>query len=311
MVERASHILIGTHRNPDGDALGSALALSHWLDGRGVSNEVICHNEPPRNLRWMPGVGRIRQEPRGKADLGLILDLDSLDRLGDAAVHFAECPRTIVVDHHVPHESPGDLRIIDVGAPATCVILTRLLAALDAEITPAIATCLLTGTVTDTGSFRFRNTNAEALSVASFLVARGADLATITEEVFTRKPLAATRLLGFVLETMRLNHDETLGWSVVPLEEFEHTGAKDEDTEGFANEILAIGTVRAAAILREPKRNRVRVSLRSRAGVDVSAVAREFGGGGHKNASGFTFDGPLDEIEGRLVTSLTRCLASS
>src|SRR5687767_13797879 len=158
-LERASSVLIGTHLNPDGDALGSALALSLFLDQKGISSEVLCHHGAPDNLQFLPGVGRVRQEPTyEKHDLCVVLDLDSLERLGNTEQFFSECTRLIVIDHHVPHEAPGDLRIVDTTAPATASILTDLLFESGSQVTPEMATCLLTGIVTDTGSFRFRNT---------------------------------------------------------------------------------------------------------------------------------------------------------
>ncbi len=311
-LEDASTVLIGTHLNPDGDALGCALAFSLYLDQLGIENEVVCHHLPPKNLRFLPGADRLRQQPKlEKHDLGVMLDLDAIDRLGNTAPYFAGCSRIAVIDHHVPHEAPGDLRIIDTAAPATAVILTRLLNELGANITPDMATCLITGIVTDTGSFRFRNTTAESLSLSAALLERGGDLTRVSEEIFQTKPLSSARLLGHMLETMRMECNDQIAWGALTIEDFEHAHARDEDTEGFVNELLFIDSVQIAAILREPKPGKIRCSLRSRNNYDVAAVARIFGGGGHKNAAGCTFDGPLEEAEALLVERLKDCLASS
>jgi len=311
-VESASTVLIGTHLNPDGDALGSALALSHYLDGLGVSNEVICHHMPPRNLRFLPGVGRIKQTPKEeKYDVGIVVDLDSLERLGSTEPFFANCERTIFIDHHVPHDAPGDIRIVDTAAPATAVIMTRLFSKLGVEITPEIATCLITGIVTDTGSFRFRNTTPESLSLAASLLEKGGNINLVSEQVFQSKPISSARLLGFTLERMNLDSQDRLCWSVLTIEDFEQNHAVDEDTEGFVNELLSIETVQISAIFREPKRGKIRCSIRSRGDYDVAAVARIFGGGGHKNAAGCNFEGPVSEAVDQLVSELRRCLESS
>jgi len=310
-IEAASSILIGTHLNPDGDALGCALALSLYLDRIGKHNEVLCHHASPRNLLFLPGVGRIRKQPREeKHDLAILLDLDPMERLGDPEPYFQACPRMMVIDHHVPHQAPGDVRIIDTSAPATAVILTRLLTGLNAEITPDMATCLLTGIVTDTGSFRFRNTTPEALSISAYLLEHGADLNTVSEEIFQRKPLSSTRLLGHALETMQLACRNQIAWASLSEEDFAIAEATDEDTEGFVNELLFIETVKIAAVLREVKSRKVRCSVRSRGDLDVAAVARHFGGGGHKNAAGCTFDLPLAEAEELLVERIKLCLES-
>jgi phosphoesterase RecJ-like protein len=311
-IENASSVLIGTHLNPDGDALGSALAMSLYLDQLGVENEVLCHHAPPPNLQFLPGVKRIRQEPKHeKHDLGVVLDLDSTERLGNTAVYFERCPRLVVVDHHVPHEAPGDLRIVDTHASATAVILSRILLELETEISPEMATCLLTGIVTDTGSFRFRNTTPESLHLAAQLLERGGDINRVSEEIFQRKPLSGARLLGTLLESFILECDGKLCWGALRLQDFEAAQAGDEDTEGFVNELLSIDTVQIAAIFREPKAQRIRVSLRSRGDYDVAEVAREFGGGGHRNAAGCSFDAYLDEVVHMLVPRLRKCLESS
>ncbi|MBX3119951.1 MAG: bifunctional oligoribonuclease/PAP phosphatase NrnA [Fimbriimonadaceae bacterium] len=311
-VQKASSVLIGTHLNPDGDALGSALAVSHYLDALGVQNEIVCHHAPPQNLLFLPGVGRVRQEPENeKHDLGIILDLDSTERLGSTAPFFDHCFKLIVVDHHVPHEAPGDFRIIDVEAAATALILTRLFKELDADVTPEMATCLLTGIVTDTGSFRFRNTSPEALHLSGFLLECGADINLVSEEIFHRKRFSAARLQGYMLEKMVLECDEQLAWAPLTLRDFESAGSSDEDTEGFVNELLSIRTVQIAALFREHKPNRVRVSLRSRAEYDVAEVGREFGGGGHKNAAGCSFESSIDEVIDAVIPRLRACLGYS
>lgn len=311
-LEAAATVLIGTHLNPDGDALGCALAMSFYLDAVGIANEVLCHHGAPRNLRFLPGVERVGQEPRRESyDLGIVLDLDSMERLGNTAPYFERCRRLIVIDHHIPHQAPGDLRIVDTRSPATAVILTRLLNELGAEITPDIATCLLTGIVTDTGSFRFRNTTPEALSLSARLLEHGGDIGTVAEEIFQRKTLGSARLLGRTLERLQLDSDEKLAWSELRYDDFEQTGAKDEDTEGFVNELLSIETVQISALLRETKPGRTRCSLRSRSGYDVTTIAREFGGGGHRNAAGCTFESGPDAAVIQLVPEMRRCLASS
>ena len=246
-LRHASSVLIGTHLNPDGDALGSSLALAAYLDRLGLDVEVLCHHPAPRNLRWLPGVGRLRQWPKTeKADLAIMVDLEAKDRLGDVRDPILQTPRLVVIDHHVPHEAPGDLRIVDVEASATALIIARLLLELGAEITPDMATNLLTGIITDTGSFRFRNTTPESFSVSAILLEKGADLARVNEEVFGRRPLASTMLLGHMLDTMRLECGNRIAVGVLTRADFERTMATDEETEGFVNEMLSIDSVAIA-----------------------------------------------------------------
>jgi phosphoesterase RecJ-like protein len=311
-INNASSVLIGAHLNPDGDTLGSALALSHYLGDMGIACEVVCHHPPPENLRFLPGIETVKQvAERDSYDLGIVVDLDSPERLGSLSAAFETCKTVAVIDHHVPHMAPGDIRIIDETAPATAVILCRLLTELDADITPAMAMCLLTGIVTDTGSFRFRNTTPEALMWSAKLLECGADINLVSEEVFHRKPLSSLRLLGVLLNKMQIAAHGKLAWAELTLGDFESAGASDEDTEGFVNEMLALRTVRVAALFREPKAGRVRVSLRSMGDFDVAEIAREFNGGGHKNAAGMSFESTLDEIAPAIVDRLKRCWESS
>lgn len=311
-INRASKILIGTHLNPDGDALGSALGLALYLESIGKKVEILCHHDAPKNLRFLPTVSRVRQVPlHTDHDLGIIVDLESFERLGTTAEYFQAMKRLVVIDHHVPHESPGDLRIVDIGSAATALILTRLFEALGATITSDMATCLYTGISTDTGSFRFRNTSSDALSAAAILLEHGANLELVSEEIFQNRQLSSARLLGHALETMKLDVDDKLAWGCLSYRDFEWAKATDEDTEGFVNELLSIDTVQIAALLREAKPGKIRCSLRSRRGFDVAEVAREFGGGGHKNAAGCNFEGSLADAEHQLVEGMRKCLASS
>lgn len=310
-VEAADRIYIGTHLNPDGDAIGSALAVALFLDALGRPNEVLCNDLPSYNLRFLPSVDRVRLAPEGPASLAILVDLDSSSRLGKIRPFVETCPRMIVIDHHVPHEAPGDLRIVDTASPATAAILYDLFKASLAEITPDIATCLLAGIITDTGSFRFSNTTPHSLTISADLLARGGNIVRIGEEVFQKKQLPAVRLLGRCIAKMKLALGDRLAWSALSHRDFEESGATEEHTEGLANELLSVDTVQVAALIREPLPGKVRASLRSRGDFDVASVARQFGGGGHKNAAGCTFDTSLEEAERALVSALESCLASS
>lgn len=311
-LARARSVVIGTHMNPDGDAIGSALAVSHYLDHLEIPNEVLCHHPVPLNLRFLPGAERVRTTPLStEHDLAIVVDLDSLDRLGSTQAYIGPVSRLVVIDHHVPHEAPGDLRLVDVSAPATSVIIARLFFELGVTPSAEIATCLLTGIVTDTGSFRFRNTTPESLAIAARLIECGGDINRVSEEIYHRKEKASVRLLGRLLQRMNLEVDDRICWGAISQADFAETQSLDSDTEGFVNELLSIRTVQIAALLREHRPDQVRVSLRSRGDYDVAAVAREFAGGGHRNAAGCSFDAPLSEAVERIVAALRRCLASS
>lgn len=305
----AGHVLVGTHQNPDGDALGSALGFSFLLDKLGVSHEVLCHHSAPKNLRFLPGIERLSTEWSGhKADLAVVLDLEAMDRLGSLREAFEAVDRLVVIDHHVPHKSPGTLRIVDTSSPATAAILCSLFLDFDVEICPEAAECLLTGIVTDTGSFRFPNTTPQALALAGRLMELGASLARVSEEVYLRKEEAAIRVMALAVSRMQTAHSGRLAWTVLSKEMMESVGAGDEHTEGIVNELLSLETVEIAAFFREGLHGRYKGSLRSRGGLDVASAAQAFGGGGHKNAAGLTLEPPSSRIEAEVLPRLASLL---
>lgn len=310
-VRSAKGVLVGTHLNPDGDAIGASLAVSHVLDQLEVEHEVLCSDPPPHYLNFLPGSQRVRQAPTGEGHtLALLLDLEALHRLGAVRKYFEDCPRMLVVDHHVPIESPGDLRIVIPGSPATCQILLDLFADSEIQITPDIADCLLTGILTDTGNFRYPNTSAHSLHSAGYLLEKGANLAKVTREVYMCKELPAVELTALAVMRMKTACEGRIAWATLPLELFQEVGASEVHTEGIVNELLSVQGVLIAMVLREGKPGRIRGSLRSLGNIDVAAVAHDFGGGGHANAAGVSFNGSLADAEERLVAALKQCLES-
>jgi phosphoesterase RecJ-like protein len=308
-VSASRRILVGTHLNPDGDALGSAMAVSHVLDQLQAPHDVTCHHAAPMNLKFLPGINRVKQEaPKKEYDLGIIVDLEALDRLGSLRTAFEDIPRLIVIDHHVPHEAPGELRIIDTSSPATSAILCDLFFDSNIKITPQIAECLLTGIVTDTGSFRYPNTTPHSLHLAARLLEQGASLPRITEEIYMKRQEAALRIMGEAIHRMKTSHNGRLAWVVLTRDLMASFNASEEHTEGIVNELLSIDTVEIAVVIREGISGRYKASLRSRGGHDVAQVAQSFGGGGHKNAAGLTLEPPADVAEAQIIEALGEIL---
>lgn len=310
MTSTAQRILIASHLNPDGDALGSALALKHYFEALGKQVEVLNQHQTPYNLLFLPGQEAVKQSPdHPEADVYVMVDLNNIERLGTVAPYFEGKSPLIVIDHHVPHTSPGDLRIVYPNHAATAEIITELLLELGADISPEIAQCLLTGIVTDTGSFRYRNSSPQAMHSAAMLLEKGGDIVEVCEEVYARKPLQSIKLLGRTLEKMQLAVDDQLAWAVLGQSDFVELGARQVHTEGLTNELLSIQTVQIAAVIREEAGGAIRASIRSREGHDISQVAKVFGGGGHVNAAGCTFvDLSLAEAESNLIREMKRCL---
>jgi phosphoesterase RecJ-like protein len=317
-IDGAKSILVASHQHPDGDAIGAVLALKAGLEALGKQVTAVSSDRVPNNLRFLPDWESIQviaedaPPPQQVADLAIMVDVSVVARLGRAAP-FLEAAKTLaVVDHHQPSDDPpGDIRVIDPKASATCLILYLILPELGIDNTPAIAQCLLTGIATDTGSFRFGNTDPISLDAASHLVALGANLTQINEEVWEKKPLSAINLLRAALNHMELHSSGQIATSYLANDDYAAAGATDEDSEGIVNEIGRVRTVMISAMFREPKPGKIRVSVRSRGAYDVSAVCRLFGGGGHVNAAGCTFDTSMEEAIAALLPALEECLASS
>ena len=295
---RAKRVVVGSHISPDGDAIGSALAMSHALDQLGVAHDVKFKDPVPDNLLFLPGIDRITHTTDGGPwDLALVLDLEAFDRLGSVRPCFDQAPFVVIIDHHLPIEAPGDLRIVDVRYPATCSILTELFQNSKLTVTKEIAVCLATGILTDTGNFKFPNTTAQSLHQVAWLVERGADISHVSEQIYMQRPLAAARIGGYAQEKMTVTGEGKLAYCTLPYRKFEEYGATEDDTEGVVNELLSVQGVEVAFLLLEAKPGKVRGSVRARGDVDVAAIVRQFGGGGHKNAAGVSFQGDPFEAE--------------
>ena len=308
-VDGANRIAICSHLNPDGDAIGSTIGLTLALQKYGKKVEMYNQHEIPYNLKFLPGIDQISQiPPIGEIDLAIVLDLNNFDRLGIHREAFESAKKIIVIDHHVKQESPGDLKIVHTESPATALLIAELLIQLDWEFDAAIAENLLAGIVTDTGSFRYRNTTPEALNIAAKLLDAGADIVKICTEVYTNKPIASVKLLQKCLSKMQLISNDRIAISVLSNEDFAEAGATEVHTEGLTNELLAIETVQIAAVIRQPLERSTRVSIRSREAYDVAAVAAIFGGGGHRNAAGCTLEGDAEKAVHVLVPHLISCL---
>ena len=305
-IARAKTILIGTHLNPDGDALGSALGLALYLESQGKAVEVICHHTAPRNLKFLPTVDRVSLTPsREDFDLGIIVDLDSFERLGSTAPYFEKQDRLMVIDHHVPHEAPGDLRIIDTGSAATALIITLLLQEMGAEISPEMATCFYTGISTDTGSFRHPSTTGDVHRMAAFLVDRKINVSNIHRQIYDNVSLEKLRMLGYVLnEKLRVLPEYKFAYITLSDSELKRFRSKTGDTEGLVNYALSVEGVVGAAILID-RGDEIRISFRSIGDFSVRDLAsRHFNGGGHRNAAGGRSRLSLAETEDWLLSVL-------
>lgn len=308
-------IVIAPHVNPDADALGAALALVTGFRQMGKHSHVVASDRVPQNLAFLPGSSNVYSSTDfptiEKIDLGIIVDLSSLDRLGKTADLMKKADQIAIIDHHQAAEDGiGDYYLIDPNAAATCLILYRHWHDLGFEFNKESATCLLSGIIGDTGGFRFRNTTSECLDAANHLMKAGADIIQINEELWGKRPLPALKMLALAADRIQLWSNGTVATSYLMESDYEQHQALDEHTEGIVNELLHVDTVLVSALFRETRTGKVRVSVRSRSDLDVSAVCRKFGGGGHINAAGCVFELSLEAAQSTLIPELIKCADS-
>ena len=310
-IGESRRIVLACHVNPDGDALGSMLGLALALIPLGKDLVCLSQDGVPDILRFLPGVERIATATDVPAfDLALVVDSGELARVGETVQPLVARARRIVdIDHHVTAGAFGDIRVLDAHAASTAEIVYALLQTLDVPITSDIATCLFTGIITDTGSFRFQNVTPNTLRVAAKLLEAGAPPAHISENVFDNRTFAATRLLGLALSALSQTPDGQVVWTHITAQNFRTLGATDQDTEGVVNYVRGVRGAEVGILFREMEGGSIRVSLRARESVNVAEIAARFGGGGHRMASGCTLDVPLAEAEQAVVSAVQQALA--
>ncbi len=310
-IKESRSIVLACHVNPDGDALGSLLGLALALTPLGKDLLCLSQDGVPDILRFLPGTERIVQTTDVPAfDLALVVDSGELARVGETVKPLIARARRIVdIDHHVTAGAFGDIRVLDARAASTAEIVYALLQTLGTPITQDIATCLFTGIITDTGSFRFQNVTPNTLRVAANLLEAGAPPAHISENVFDNRTFAATRLLGLALSALSQTPDGQVIWTHITAQNFRTLGATDQDTEGVVSYVRGVRGAEVGILFREMEGGSIRVSLRARESVNVAEIAARFGGGGHRMASGCTLDVPLAEAEQAVVSAVQQALA--
>jgi phosphoesterase RecJ-like protein len=309
IAERRSFV-ITSHARPDGDAIGSSVGLMHLLEALGKDVRVAFADPIPASYFCLPGVERIVCTlPSHPPDAAILLECDSIERSSYDRAKFEVMDAGVIIniDHHLSGREFGGFNWIDPRACAVGAMIYDLTIASGVPISPALAQCLYTAVLTDTGSFTYPLTTASTFAMAAHLVECGADPNKIAQAIYFSNPPARLRLLGEALRNITIDprsHGK-IAWSAITLEEMEDAGATVEDCEGVVNYLIGIAGVEAAAFLRETSsRNHFRLSLRSKGRIDVAELAEHFGGGGHHNASGCTVEGKLDAVAERIVCEL-------
>lgn len=307
-------VLLVCHVNPDGDALGSMLAVGLGLERLGFSGVVATFPEPftvPDNFAWLPGLSLLEPPARvpHRPALMITFDAASTDRLGVLADRLADTP-TIMLDHHLSNPGFGEIMLLDPKAAATAVLSDGLLNRLGVPLDREIAECLYVALSSDTGSFRFESTTAAVHELAARLVAAGVKPGEVSQRLFDSRPFGAVRLTGEVLARAQLEPDAAGGrglvWSYATLDDLSRHGLAPSILEGLIEPIRGAEEADVACMLKQVSPSDWAVSLRSRGGTDVAKVAVALGGGGHRLAAGFTGRGTLDDVLLSLRTALNQ-----
>lgn len=295
-LRQARRLLITSHASPDGDSLGSALALQELAETLGVKAEIVQRDPHPASLAFLPGLARVQvlgdlaEAKGGPFELAVVLECPSLAR---PALPGLERLPILNIDHHLENERFGQVNYLDEDAPAVGEMVLRMAEAAHVPLTPTAATCLYTALVTDTGDFRYSNATPRAFEAARRLVAAGAAPERIAEALWNQVPARVVRLTAEVLATLELHAGGRLALVTCDAGMLARSGGRPEDTENLINIPRAIAGVEVAVLLKAFAPTLTRVSLRSRGTLDVQRVAAHFGGGGHRNAAGCTVPAPL------------------
>jgi phosphoesterase RecJ-like protein len=293
----SSRVLIVTHIRPDGDAVGSMLALGLALGNSGKTVQMVDDDGAPAAFRHLPGADLIRSKAEGSFDLVIAVDCSDLERTGRSL--DGRRP-DLIIDHHVTSEPFGAVCLVDPQAAATASILTRCIPGWGLVITPAIAANLLTGLVTDTLGFRNTNTTPEVLRQAADLMEAGAEMSSLYFKALVRRTLAGARYWGAGLTS--LQSADGILWASLTLADRRASGYDDKDDADLINVLSSIEEADIAVLFVEQDDHHTKVSWRSlTAAMDVSRIAQQFGGGGHRAASGAELEGSLAEIQQRVL----------
>lgn len=299
-VDKANSILIVTHENPDGDAVGSSLGFMHGLKKLEGKRVDVLIPELNDMYRFLPGADEILSTANAEEyDLCISLDCSDLDRLASCKEIFTKIGNSIVIDHHITNQNFGDVNYVNAVASSTCQNIIVIMATLDISINKDMATCIYAGMLTDTGGFRY-NVQPETFEIAGMLLETGIDIDRIYKVLFDETTEARTKLLGRALNTLETFENGKIAFSYITNKDFEELGCQDGDQENIVNYGRNIKGVEVSIFVRE-KDGGYKVSLRANEYIDVSRIATKYGGGGHVRAAGFTTEMSFEQLKEKIV----------
>lgn len=306
-LKNSRNVLLTTHVNPDGDAIGALLAMGLAMETLKIDAKLFCQSPIPALYRFLPWSHRVCRLPGdvNKYETAVVLDCGEFERIGDSVDYVRKIPVIINIDHHVTNTRFGNINFIDTDACATCEIVYQLLFKMGAVISQPIARCLYTGILTDTGSFRFSNTNRMAFEICEKLVRIGVNPHDVAKHVYGQYSLSRIKLLNLALDSLEISKNGKISLMTLTDKMLKETGTQNEDIDGMINYARRIKNVKVAVLIQEYRngqgmngeRGRYHVSLRSDGSVDVANIALSFGGGGHVTAAGFCTGSHLSQLK--------------
>ncbi len=309
VIRTNSSFLITSHEGPDGDAVGSSLALASFL--RKIGKDVTVHYQDsvPELYTFLPAAdSALAHIPDKHYDVAFVLDIGERKRAGKEFCDFLRVTTTINLDHHLSCDTFGDYNLIDTQAAATGILVYRILNAFGYSFDRETAICIYVAIITDTGSFRYSNANREAFSVAGEMIEHGVNAWDVAEKLFENQPQRRLELLAKCLPTLEVFKDGLAASVTVTQDMYRASGADAELTDGFINYPRSIRGVEVAVFFRQLEEKRFKVGFRSKGKVNVAAFSAALGGGGHHNAAGCTIDGTLDEVKAIVYTIVGKSL---
>jgi phosphoesterase RecJ-like protein len=306
-LQKSQTVLVVSHYNPDGDAIGALLATGLALKAMHKDVRMFNQSAIPAVYRFLPSVRLIRQEADDMEtyDSVVVLDCGSIERIGPMAQQAGKARTIINIDHHITNTRFGHLHLIDTGACATAEIVYRIIKKLNVAIDCPMAAAIYTGILTDTGSFRFSNTNQHAFAICAEMIECGANPYEIAQHVYGHYSLGRIKLLNLALDSLEISPNGKMSIMSLTQDMLDMTRTQEEDIDGIINYARRIEDVKVAALIHEVAgngraRRQYHVSLRSDGDVNVALIAAEFGGGGHANAAGFSVEATLSDLKNKI-----------
>lgn len=304
-IKKAQTIVILTHESPDGDAVSSSLSVMYALSQLGKKADVVIP-EYSKDFNFLPGTEKLLAKGNyEKYDLAISVDCTDLKRLVGSKEYFETAKRTIQIDHHSVNAMFADFNYVDPVAPACCQVLIAMFEYYGLNITKEIATCILTGLVTDTGGFQWGGVTPETFEFAAELVRKGAKLKDICRKALRNKTKAHCQLEKIIYNRMELFEDEKIALAYLTIEDYTNCSAEMGDDEGLVEILRDIEGVEVAALLKEKENaNGFKCSLRSHETINVSDIALLLGGGGHPGAAGCFVSGTVEQAKSKIINAI-------